>query len=66
MIQRRVKPDIAHRDPASQRNTERLNRAIQILIMDGVFIMPDAGGWVRHLVGNERTTIDSRRGLDRY
>ena len=39
--------------------------AIQVLIIDRVFIMPDAGRWVRHLVGNERAAIDSRRGLDR-
>ena len=65
MIRRSVKPKIAHRDSGSQRHTEGLDRAIKILIVDGVFIMPNAGGWVRHLVDNEGTAIDSRLGLDR-
>ena len=60
-----MKPEITHRDSASQRHTEGLNRAIKILVIDGVLIMPNAGDWARHLVGNERTAIDSRRGLDR-
>ena len=51
--------------PPPSGHTEGLNRAIEVLIMDGVFIMPNAGGRVRHFVGDERTAIDSRRGLDR-
>ena len=49
-----MKPEVAHRDAASQRHAEGLDRAIEILVIDRVFIMPDAGGWVGHLVGNER------------
>ena len=60
-----MKPNVAHGDSASQRHTEGLDRAIEILIMDGVFIVPEAGDWPRHFVGNERTAIDSWLGLDR-
>ena len=45
MIKRRVKPKVAHRDPASQRHTEGLDRAIKILVIERVFIMPNAGDW---------------------
>ena len=76
MIRRSVKPKVAHRDPASQRNTEGLNRAIEILVIDGVFIMPDSRGRVGHLVANHSDSIEagsrlegidarSRPGIDR-
>ena len=43
MIRRSVESDVGQRDPASQGHAERLDRAIQILVIDGIFIMPDAG-----------------------
>ena len=65
MIRRSMEPDVAHRDSDSQRHTEGLDRAIKILVMDGVFIMPNPSGGIRHFVDNERTTIDPRLRLDR-
>src|ERR1700681_4032024 len=65
MIRRRMKSKVVQRNPASQRHTEGLDRAIKILVIECIFIMPNAGDWARHLVGNERTAIDSRLGLDR-
>ena len=53
MIQRGVKPEIAHVDSAAQRHAEGLNRAIEILVIDRVLVMPNAGRWVRHFVGDE-------------
>src|SRR6267143_2160145 len=64
MIQRGMKSQIAHGDSVSQRHTERLDSAIQILIIDRVFIMPNSCGRIRHLVCDEGTTIGSRDGLD--
>src|SRR5205809_2741340 len=32
--------------------------------MDGVFIMPDASGWIRDLVNNESSAIDARFRFD--
>src|SRR6266436_1661265 len=65
MIQRGMKSEIADRGSGSQRHTEGLNRAIKVLVIDRIFIMPNASNWTRHLVGDERTAIDSRNGLDR-
>ena len=64
MVERRVKPRIAHRDSAS-RNSEGLDRAIEVLVIDRVFIMPEADRWIRHFIGNKGTAIDSRRRFDR-
>ena len=33
---------VAHGNPASQRHAEGLDRTIKILVIDRVFIMPDA------------------------
>ena len=42
-----------------------MDPTVKILVIDRVFIMPNPSGWIRHLVGNEGTAIDSRLGLDR-
>jgi hypothetical protein len=60
-----MKPQIAYRDSTSQRHTKGLDPAIQVLVIDGVFIMPNAGGWISYLVGNEPAAIDSGFGFDR-
>ena len=65
MIWWSVEPNVAHRDSASQGHTEGLDRAIQILVMDGVFIMPYASDRARYLIDYERAAIDSRFRLDR-
>ena len=41
MLRRRVKPDVADVNSSSQRHTERLNRPIKVLVIHGIFIMPD-------------------------
>src|SRR5207249_448418 len=48
---RRMKPYIS--DAASRRDSERLNRAIQILVIDRVLIAPNSSGWVCHFIANE-------------
>ncbi len=65
MLRRRMKPDIADRDSASQRHTERLDPAIEILIIDRVLIMPHARDRAGHFVGNKPLAIDSGLGLER-
>ena len=64
MIQGRMKPQIAHRDSAPQRQSEGLDPAIEILVIDRVLIMPNPSDWAGHLVGNERSSIRSRLGLN--
>jgi len=60
-----VKSQVGQRKLASQGDTEGLDGAIQILVIDGVLIMPNPGRWARHFVGNEGASILSRVGLDR-
>src|SRR2546428_3753410 len=59
---RRMKPYIS--DAASRRDSEGLNRAIQILVIDRVLIVPNSSGWVCHFIANECNAIVSRIGLD--
>ena len=60
-----VEPKIAQGDSASQRHAEGLDRTIKILVMDGIFIMPNSGGGIRHLIDHVCAAIDARLGLDR-
>ena len=41
-----------------------MNPTIKILIIDGIFVMPDPGAWVRHFETKKPKAIDSRNGLD--
>ena len=59
-----MKSDITHGRARSQRHSERLNRAIQILVIDRVLVMPDSSGRICDLVANEGNAIDSRSRLD--
>jgi hypothetical protein len=63
MLRRRMKLDLAD-GRSAYRHTERLNGAVQVLVIDRVFIVPDSSSWVCHLVTHEPYTIDSRGGLD--
>ena len=45
-----VKANIRDCGANSYRHTKRLDGAIEVLVVDGVFIMPDAGGRICHLV----------------
>ncbi len=60
-----MKPYITQDNSRSQRHAERLNRAIEVLVIDRVLVMPDSRGGVSHLVADERNTIDPRSRLDR-
>ena len=57
MLRRHVKPDVTDTDSGSQRHAERLNRTIQILVIEGILIVPDASRRVGHLVTHEPDTI---------
>ena len=64
MVRREVKSDVTDVDSGREWDAEGLNRAIEVLIMNGVLVMPHAGGWVRYLINDERTTIDTGLWLD--
>ena len=66
MIRWGMKPDVTYVDSGAERHAERLNRAIEVLVVNGVLVMPHAGRWIRYLINDERTTIDTGLRLDRY
>ena len=54
---RRVKVDVADVNPRSQRHAERLNSAVQVLVINGVFVMPHTGTWVSHFVTHKPNPV---------
>src|SRR5215831_9601937 len=61
-----MESDICYRCAASQRHVERLDGAIEILVMDGVFIMPHAIHRPADFVDNECSPIHAGFWFDRY
>jgi hypothetical protein len=59
-----VKPDVTDVNPRSYRHTERLNPAIEVLIIESVLIVPDPCRRIGYFVPHEPDTIISRGGLD--
>ena len=57
LLRRRMKPDIADVNSRSGRNAERLNTAIQVLVVQRVFIVPDSGRRMTHFETHEPNTI---------
>jgi len=53
----RVKIDVADINPKSQRHAERLNSAVEILVVHGVFVMPYTGTWVGHFVTHKPNSV---------
>ena len=64
LLNRRMKADVRDVDSGPNRHAERLNGAVQILVVERVFIVPDASGGVSDFVAHEPDTIGSSRGLD--
>lgn len=48
----------------SKINSKGLNTAIQVLVIDGVLVVPEARSWPCYFVTNEEDPIISRIGLD--
>jgi len=66
MLRRRMESDVIHRrDEKRKNNFEGLNRAVQVLVIDSIFIVPHSGNRSRDFVTNEENTIVARIGLDR-
>src|SRR5205085_5374860 len=54
-----MKSDVTQSRASSHWHAERLDGAIQVLVINRIFIVPDAGGRICHLVANEANAIDS-------
>jgi len=59
-----MKSDVTYVDSGRERHAEGLNRAIEVLVVKGVLVMPHARRWVRYFVNDERATIDTGLRLD--
>ena len=60
MLRRRVKSDVIDVNSSSQRHTERLNRAIQIHVIESVLIVPNSSRWIGHFVTHKPEAVVSR------
>src|SRR4029453_1510486 len=60
----RMKVDVTCVYSGAQRHTERLDRAIQVHVVQGILVVPNSGGWSAHLVAHEPDAIVSRIRLD--
>ena len=60
----RMKVDIANVHPGDQGDTERLNSAVEILIIQGVFVMPHTCARVSHFVAHKPDAIVAWIRLD--
>ena len=52
-----MKADVTDVDTWPQRDTKRLNRAIEVLVIQGILIVPDSGSWIRHFVSHKPEAI---------
>jgi hypothetical protein len=64
MLGRRVKRDVTNVNSGSERHGERLDGAIQVLVIERVLIVPDSGAGVGDFAAHEPNTIVSRIGFE--
>ena len=55
-----METDVGDVYSGSKRHAERLDRAIEVLVVESIFIVPDAGTGVRYFEAHEPDTIISR------
>jgi hypothetical protein len=59
-LRRRMKSDVRDVHPGSKRHAERLDGAIEVLVVERVFIVPDASTGVRDFVAHKPEAVVSR------
>jgi len=59
-----MEADVTDVDTGPQGHTKRLNRPIEVLIIQGILIVPDSGRWIGHFVSHEPEAIIARIRLD--
>lgn len=64
MLNRRMKSDVRDVYSRSKRHAKRLDGAIEVLIIERVFVVPDASSGIGDFVAHEPDTIVSRIGLN--
>src|SRR5262249_16859354 len=66
MLGRRMKFDVGNIYSKSKRHSERLDGPIEVLVIKGVFIVPEASSCVPHLDAHIPDAIDSPNGLNLF
>ena len=59
-----MKFDVADIDPWSEGHAKRLNRAIEILVIQRILVVPNTGSWSRHFVTHKPDPIVTRVRLN--
>src|SRR5215831_5202272 len=59
-----MKSDVTDGGADPYRHTKGLDSAIKVLIIEGVFIMPDTGGRIRYFIADETNPIDRGSRLE--
>ena len=59
-----MKVDVAYIHTGDQGHTERLNSAVEVLVINGVFVVPHAFTWVSHFVTHKPDPVVARIGFD--
>lgn len=59
-----MKPDIRNINSGSQRHTEGLDGAVEILVIQSVLVVPNPGSWIGDFVSDEPNAVVPRVGLD--
>jgi len=62
-LRRRVEADVSDVHSRSHRHAKRLNRAIEVLVVERVLIVPNSNSWIGHLVTHEPDAVVARIGL---
>ena len=66
MVRWEMKSDVTYVDSLPERHAEGLNRAIEVLVVNGVLVMPHAGRRLSYFINDERPTIDTGLRLDKH
>ena len=59
-----MKADVTDVDTCSQGNAKRLDSSIQVLVIQGILIVPESGTWIGHFVSHEPKAIIPRIRFD--
>jgi NhaP-type Na+/H+ or K+/H+ antiporter len=59
-----MKADVTDVDTCSQGNAKRLDSSIQVLVIQGILIVPHALTWIGHFVSDKPESIIARIRFD--
>ena len=59
-----MEADVTDVDTWAQGHTKRLDRPVQVFVIQGIFIVPHSCTWIGHLVSHEPEAIMSRIRFD--